>query len=313
MQSVSAPKLSVLLVTYNHAAYVGEALDSVFRQDFLGEIELVVADDASSDDTVNIIRSYENRDPRFTFRYLPNDRNLGITRNYQRAFAACSGEYIAVIEGDDIWVHRSKLTKQVALLDEHLECVLCASNYFIWNKDAGRYTARTSADHPGFMYFDTPFIINDNLPGNFSAIVYRSEVLKKLPEALFELKAYDWAVNICAGMHGLFAYLHEPLSAYRVHDKGAWSGLKLAEKLSEQIHSAEQYNKLTNNLYESEFNELIHRLKHRQIVAEHVNTFGLRQTARRVKRVLKAVTPPIVISIVRLLLPPAVLRLLARA
>lgn len=306
------PKVSIILVSYNHADYIGEALDSIFCQDYDGEIELIVADDASSDGTVEIVQRYENRDARFHFRYLPNDVNLGITKNYQRAFAACTGKYIAIMEGDDIWLHRRKLSKQVALLEERSECVLCASNYFIWNQGAGRYSARTSVDPSGFMYIDTPFIINDNLPGNFSAIVYRADIVRKLPAQLYDIKAYDWAVNICAGMYGLLAYIHEPLSAYRVHHKGAWSGLRTVEKIREQIACAEQYNDLTGKLYDNEFNSLIQRLKYHELLAERVNTRGLRKVLRQVKGVAKALMPPILISVLRAILPPAVLSLVAR-
>lgn len=308
----SQPKLSIILVSYNHAEYVGEAMESIFRQDYHGEIELIVADDASSDNTVEIVRSYEKLDPRFSFRYLPNEINVGITKNYKRAFAACTGEYIAIIEGDDIWLHRSKLSKQVALLEERAECVLCASNYIIWNHEGGRYSTRTSVEPSGFMYIDSPFIINDNLPGNFSAIVYRAAIIKKLPPKLYELKAYDWAINICAGMHGLLAYIHEPLSAYRVHAKGAWSGLQSIDKIREQIACAEAYNDLTGKFYDVEFSNLIQRLKYHEIVAERVNTRGVRKAFRLAKRAAKALTPPILVSVLRAVLPPAVLSLISR-
>lgn len=309
---VRMPKISILLITYNHSSYIDEALASILRQDYEGEIDLIIADDASTDETIDIIRSYEVSDVRFKFRYLSNNNNIGITKNYQRAFAACESDYVAIMEGDDIWVHRSKLTKQVALLEEHAECVLCGSNYFVWNKDAGRYTLRTAVERSGFMYMDTPHIIKDNLPGNFSACVYRVDVLRRLPAALFEIKAYDWAVNICASMHGLIAYIHEPLSAYRVHQKGAWSGLETVEKLSGQIEAARQYNVLTDKLYNKEFNELIRILRRRKLIMQKTNVFGAWRVMHGSKRIIKALTPPAFIHILRYLLPPIIISLISR-
>lgn len=308
----SPPDISVVLITYNHALYIDEAMRSIFNQDFNGVIELVIADDASSDDTIAVIKNYENKDSRFVFRYLANDKNLGITKNYQRAFAACNGKYAAVLEGDDMWINKGKLTKQTKILDEHAEIVLCSSNYFTWNEDAGRYQARTPVTRYGFVYYDTPYIIRDNLPGNFSACVYRVETLRKIPKELFEYKVYDWGVNIFVGTHGLFAYMHEPLSAYRIHNQGVWSQMNSAEKINEQIQAAEKYNELTNGRYNEEFKNLIRKLKISQSVKSAKNIFFLRKFLKKIKLIMVAITPPIFLSILRLILPPIVRSLISR-
>jgi glycosyltransferase involved in cell wall biosynthesis len=74
-------KLSVLLVTYNQQDYVGRALESLFKQEYDGSIEVVIADDASTDATVELIRNYEGRDSRFVFniwQHTPISVLLGI-------------------------------------------------------------------------------------------------------------------------------------------------------------------------------------------------------------------------------------------
>ena len=137
-------RLSVMLVTYNHEKYIHQALRALFRQAIDVPIELVVADDGSSDDTLDIIREFEGKDPRFHFKYLDDTSNLGITRNYQRGFAACNGEYVAVLEGDDYWVNPMKLQRQCDFLDAHWECDLCSVNYFVYEEDGAQFTARTT-------------------------------------------------------------------------------------------------------------------------------------------------------------------------
>jgi glycosyltransferase involved in cell wall biosynthesis len=71
-------QLSVLLVTYNHEEFLHKALDGLFNQIFEGQIQLVIADDSSSDSTAMVTKAYETRDSRFVFKYLNNTNNLGM-------------------------------------------------------------------------------------------------------------------------------------------------------------------------------------------------------------------------------------------
>lgn len=256
MEKSSDIKVSVILTTYNHACYIREALASLFTQKFNGKIQLVIADDASTDTTLSIIKEYEGCDNRFIFHYLPEQKNLGITKNYQRAFNACVGEYIAILEGDDVWISPEKLSKQVSFLENKPQCVFCGSNYFIWTKEDQSLT-RTPSQPEGVMYYDSPFVIRDNLPGNFSAITYRKSAISKLPEELFEYKVYDWVLNITLGMYGPFGYLYEPLSAYRIHENGTWSALSEEQKKQELIIALKLANKLTKNTYNTEIDDFL--------------------------------------------------------
>ena len=92
------PRVSVCIPTYNRARYLALAIDSVLGQTFEA-FELIVADDASTDDTAEVVRAY--RDPRI--RYLRNDRNLGGPANWVRAFGAATAPYCAILGDDDRW------------------------------------------------------------------------------------------------------------------------------------------------------------------------------------------------------------------
>src|SRR5262249_26249784 len=114
---------SVLLITYNHARFVTEALESILMQQTDFDFEIVVADDGSTDRTFEIIKEYAGREPHM--RLLPAESNLGISRNYQRGFAACRGDYVAVIEGDDYWISPRKLQMTASYLDRNPKCSFC--------------------------------------------------------------------------------------------------------------------------------------------------------------------------------------------
>jgi glycosyltransferase involved in cell wall biosynthesis len=105
-------KVSVIMSVYNCEKYLRETIDSVLNQT-LKDFEFIIVNDGSTDNTREILESYS--DGRM---HIVNQRNLGISRAKNRAIALSSGEYVAIIDADDIWLPE-KLEKQVNFLDEH--------------------------------------------------------------------------------------------------------------------------------------------------------------------------------------------------
>lgn len=105
------PVVSVLMSTYNNAAYLKRAIDSVLSQSF-GDFEFVIINDNSSDNTEEILRSYS--DARII--YEKNDTNKGLINNLNHGLSIAKGEYIARIDSDDWWLDQNKLDKQVDFL-----------------------------------------------------------------------------------------------------------------------------------------------------------------------------------------------------
>ncbi|WP_439892762.1 glycosyltransferase [Ralstonia sp. 25C] len=291
-------------------------MDSVLWQDIDQNFEIVVADDALTDSTRAIIREYVGRDPRVQFRFLPEAPNMGITRNYQRGFAAIDSEYVAVLEGDDIWCSPTKLSRQLAFLDAHRECVLCGSNYFVYSEDESRYTERVPASD-GFRYLSSRDLIADNLIGNFSTCLYRVSALRNLPSALFDLRAYDWAVNITIGRQGLIGFLDAPLSIYRIHGAGSWSLLTHRQKLTSQLEVIPQYDAVTDQVFHAEFEALAVRLRAAGAGGVEVAVLPAGVTLRRVVRgglrLVMECLPPVAVTILRWMVPPICKRVVRKA
>jgi glycosyltransferase involved in cell wall biosynthesis len=107
-QPVKGGSVSVALCTYNGAQYLKEQLDSIASQT-VPPIELVVCDDRSTDDTVEILKGFASRAP-FPVRLFLNERNLGSTKNFERAIGLCEGDLIALSDQDDAW-HPEKLER----------------------------------------------------------------------------------------------------------------------------------------------------------------------------------------------------------
>ena len=305
-------RISVLLVTYNHENHIRQALDALFGQVIEGPIELIIADDASSDGTVDIIKEYEGEDDRFSFKYLDNAKNVGISKNYQRGFAACSGEYVAVLEGDDYWVSPNKLQRQLDFLDSHWECDLCSVNYFVYEEDRSQLTPRAPI---GFAhrFISARDLIADNLVGNFSTCMYRKAALDALPAELFEISSYDWFVNICIARQSLIGFLEEPLSVYRLHSTGVWTQKPQIEKLKDQLELIPAYDELTNHVFRADFEMLANRLRH-LIGVSHVER-AIEEVAQPVVQPLLRFVdyaPPVLMTIIRAVMPPKLKRFFVR-
>ena len=308
-EGMTKHKLSVLLVTFNHEKYIRQALHSIFSQNFNGEVELIIADDCSSDRTMDIIRGYDGKDDRFLFRYLNSTSNLGVTKNYQRGFAECSGEYVAVLEGDDYWISPTKLQRQADFLDAHGECDLCSVNYFVYEEDKAQFTARTTTGR-SHKLMDARALIADNLVGNFSTCMYRRAALNQLPRKLFEIQSYDWIVNICVASRSLIGFLEEPMSVYRLHSNGVWSQNTPIEKLESQLAILPAYDALTQGVFHDDFTALAGRLRQARNMTKMGN--AVKGLAARSLPSSNDDIPPVIIKVARMVMPSALKRLIAR-
>ncbi len=112
------PRVSVLMPAYNAAGTIREAIDSALAQT-LSDLEVVVVDDGSRDETAQIVASYA--DPRV--RLLRNPKNLGMPATRQRGADAARGEYLAILDSDDR-AHPTRFERQAAWLDAHPRCAV---------------------------------------------------------------------------------------------------------------------------------------------------------------------------------------------
>lgn len=119
-------KLDIVYISYNQAPYVADALGGIIIQQLSSNIEVrvLIADDCSSDGTMDVIKEYESKSP-FPFEYIKADRNIGMLENYRRVFKLIEGDYVSILEGDDYWTDPLKLQKQIQFLSTHPECGMC--------------------------------------------------------------------------------------------------------------------------------------------------------------------------------------------
>lgn len=115
---IQTPLVSVSMICYNAQDFIAEAIEGVLKQEVDFPLELVIGDDCSKDQTRTICEQYAREYPEI-IRVLPEEKNMGIGGNTARTMGHCTGKYIAVCDGDDVWTDRLKLKKQVAFLENN--------------------------------------------------------------------------------------------------------------------------------------------------------------------------------------------------
>ena len=239
-----APKVSVLLQTYNHERYIERAVESVLAQDAPFPIELIVSDDLSEDGTRERIAPYAEAHPDLVKPLFPEE-HLGMNQLFMRALSTARGEYLALLDGDDYWTAPDKLQRQVSVLDSSPELTGCFHDAVIVYEDGRRPPHRYV---PGARKerYGIEDLIRLCYPPTLS-VLFRRDLLARTPDWAFGLAWADWALWILATRHGPFGFLDEVMGAYRVHEGGYFSSRDRSSQLEEDIA---MYRRLLKHLPE---------------------------------------------------------------
>ena len=201
------PKISVLLPVYNCELYIKDAIDSILNQTFT-DFELLVIDDASTDKTVEIIKSYT--DNRIILTQKP--KNLGYTDSLNYGLSIAKGEYIARMDGDDLSLP-TRFEKQVTYLDKHTDVVLCGANYSIIGTEIINKLPENNDE------IQIQFIRNNCIA--HPVVMLRKSILKE-NEIVYDVTkepAEDFDLWVRLLNYGKLHNLQEVLLNYRVHQK----------------------------------------------------------------------------------------------
>ena len=133
-------KVSIICITYNHESFIEDALKGFLMQDTDFEYEILINDDASKDRTPNILREYEKRYPKI-FKILYQKENLyskGISPS-SILYEMAQGDYLALCEGDDYWIDKFKLQKQIDFLEKNKDYIGTGHNVYVVNKHKEKF------------------------------------------------------------------------------------------------------------------------------------------------------------------------------
>jgi len=218
------PRVTVMIITYNHARYIAQAIESVLAQKTEFPFAIHVIDDCSTDGTSDIVRDYAARHPGVVKPFI-NARNIGnkvTQRNFYRGMQTLDGDYIAILEGDDYWCSPERLQTHVAFLEANPTFVACANNTLKIYEDSDRppelfLPAKPKPEHT----------IDDliSLASFFhaSSMTYRNVFRGRVPRYLRSPLSCDIFITIAHAQHGKVRFFPDVWSAYRVHGAGLFS------------------------------------------------------------------------------------------
>ncbi|TDN98219.1 glycosyltransferase family 2 protein [Sunxiuqinia elliptica] len=240
------PLVSVCMITYNHEPYIKEAIEGVLNQKCSFQIELVIGEDCSTDNTRLICENYSKTNP--IIKLLPSNKNLGIMPNFTRTLEACNGKYIAFCEGDDYWTNPNKLQKQIDFLEAHPEYSLCFHDYY--EKKADRLSKR-------IINYPDSFNINEyarSLSGiQTLTVVCRNELNPIIPPSYVNKITGSYFIFLRLAEIGSFKYIKEAMATYRIHPGGVYSGKDIFTQgnmsLSNKQHMAQYMRTRSTSVY----------------------------------------------------------------
>ncbi len=225
------PKVSVIIVTYNQVDTLARTIESVLAQQCDFPVEIVIGDDASTDGTLSVARSYADRYS--NIRVLTSEVNQGVTANYTRCIRACRGIYIADCAGDDYWINPQKLARQVSIMDNDPAIALTHTG---WQYVDSRTGAISPSDPHGTResYLKpvteagelvVPLLRHDAAPIiHLCTSLYRRDlimdILNEYP-GLFspEIPCEDLQISVMLAAKGRIAYIPEITLNYSVGHK----------------------------------------------------------------------------------------------
>lgn len=277
------PIVSICCATYNHVAYLEDALRGFLGQVTSFPFEVILRDDASTDGTTAIVKEYAQRYPNI-IRPIIEDQNkyaLGAKATLvMLPFAR--GEYIALCEGDDYWVCPTKLEMQVELIRANTQCTMCVAIAVRceYKNNTLIISSIASGKNKLLQYFDdftsTHFHVSTYL---MRSNILRAVAKKYVPNIPFS----DTALCYMLIHYGPFAYLHEVVSVYRLTEKGIWSGANMYNKFAWIINRDEAFYKY----FEPEYKEFFgHQLLfyYRKIIWLDIRQCNLRQLSANFPR-----------------------------
>jgi len=260
-----SPKVSVLMITYNHEKYIAQAIDSVLMQEVNFPIEIVIGEDFSVDDTRAICREYQKTYPE-QISLLEHEKNLGMFENFHFTFRECGLQYLAVLEGDDYWINPNKLQEQADFLDNN------QGNSLVFTRTEAFYQDENKSGYEIPLPDSKPYVLETLLRINFIAncsVMYRRELVNALPEWMHKLDMLDWPLHILYAQFGEIGFIDRVSARYRIHSDGQYSSRKAKENLKSTLgfykvikaHLGNEYRNLINGL-RSEIYREIARLAH---------------------------------------------------
>ncbi len=262
------PLVSVVICTYNRENYIQRTVESILAQEVDFKIEILIGDDASTDNTRSVLFEYQKKYPEI-FTLLFHEENQGIGKNWASVMSLVSGKYVALCDDDDYWHHVQKLHKQVEILEKNEDIGLVHTNYRTNNVKANilkenKVKNKSKKNLLNALFDGEYFLIT-------SSVVFRNELIQKyvnLDDYIkYEFPIQDWITWLQIAKYTKFYHLNLSTLTYCISADSVSRSLdfeKLVRKYEKEhimykyicnkfpqdlIYNENRWNNYVNNIY----------------------------------------------------------------
>lgn len=246
----SQPRVSVVVPCYNHARYVQACIKSILNQTYKN-IELIVIDDGSKDNSVDVIQQLANE---HGFLFMVQS-NQGLTKTLNIGLEKTSGKYVAFFASDDIMT-LDRTEKQVAFMEQHPQFVACGGNYIAIDTQGNQLLKQVCRPYRE-LTFDDLFLNKKHGIPTITALIKKEAILKVggYREDIAIEDEYMWLK--LTSQVGPIAVLDEQMAFYRKHDSALHRNLELMlnsllaiyQDYKNQPHYQEMINRIMRNYF----------------------------------------------------------------
>lgn len=268
------PLVSVLCGCYNQSKFILESLESVKNQTYKN-FEIIIWDDASTDDSVSIIEKWIFENPEKEVTLIKHEKNIGICRSLNECFRLSKGKYIQMLALDDVLLP-DKLERHVALLEKSTENeAMVFSDANLMDNSSQLYQNKFIALHKKYLSLKTGNFFDELLLGNFipaMSILLKKEIIEKVGEWDEELVYEDYDMLLRLAKNYDFIVDEEISAIYRLHEENSHKNLetKMIKSKYKIYLKHINYNDRVNHLLKS---YLITAYKNRSLEGEQRKYF----------------------------------------
>lgn len=236
--SQETPLVSIICLTFNQENFICDAIDGFLQQETDFPFEIIIHDDASTDNTSKIVKEYAKKYPNIIKPIFQSENQYQhISKNILfLASSYAKGKYIACCEGDDYWIDSKKLQIQISEMQKHPQCATS------FHTIIRRYTDTPSKHLATQKKIGTRvFPIQEVILGGVKlcptvSCIFKASILDSIPAWLIDAPVADYFIRILGSMQGGALYLDKVMGVYRIASVGSWT-----EEISSNGHFLHSY------------------------------------------------------------------------
>lgn len=234
-------KLSICCITYNHEKYIEDALESFLNQKLDFDFEIIIGDDASTDNTQKILKRYQDHYPEI-IKPILRKNNIGMMNNFMSVLKEAKGDYVAYCDGDDYWIDDYKVIKQINVLEKHPECSFVFHDTLL--VDQYKKPLKLLSKGRRNEYFEDGVIKAEEVIGtpirivHANSLLFRKEAIEDLTllEKLKFSPNGDFALTTILASQGDAYYFKEAMGTYRIIESSISNSRKISDqKIFDQL------------------------------------------------------------------------------